>query len=54
MLTSGILQGLVLGPQLFVIFINDIPNPEVPDVYEFADNAKILNIISKMILQRYI
>ena len=46
--TSGIPQCSVLGPVLFLVFINDFP-----DVIEvlpklFADDAKVYNIISNL------
>ena len=42
---SGIPQGSVLGPILFVIFINDMPNTIRSFCQLFADDAKIFRNI---------
>jgi hypothetical protein len=39
--TSGIPQGSVLGPLMFILFINDLPDGIKSDVYLFADDTKI-------------
>jgi hypothetical protein len=46
--TSGIPQGSVLGPILFVCFINDLPDVIHTMVHIFADNTKVYNRVDEL------
>ena len=45
-ITSGIPQGNVLGPILFVLYINDLPENIVSNVYMSADDTKVFKTIT--------
>ena len=46
--TSGIPQGSVLGPILFVIFINDMPDAIACCMKLYADDAKVYNRVNNL------
>ena len=43
--TSGVPQGSVLGPTLFIIFVNDMPNVINSMLLMFADDTKLYRTI---------
>ena len=44
-ITSGVPQGSVLGPILFIIFVNDMPDVVNSMLLMFADNTKLYRTI---------
>ena len=45
---SGVLQGLVLGPLLFVLYVNDIDDSVSSKILKFADDTKIYNKVNSV------
>ncbi len=43
--TSGIPQGSVLGPTLYVVYVNDLPDAVICRMLLFADDTKIYRVI---------
>ena len=43
---SGVSQGSVLGPLLFLIYINDLDNNITSNVLEFADDTKVFRKVN--------
>ena len=42
---SGVPEGSILGPLLFIMYINDLTHMTDLDIHLYADDAKLMNII---------
>ena len=45
-ISSGVLQGSVLGPTLFLVYVNNLPDSVLSSLYMFADDTKIYHAIN--------
>jgi len=46
---SGVLQGSVLGPLPFLIYINDLEDNVVSNLFKFADDTKLFGQVKDMV-----
>ena len=46
--TSGVLQGSILGPLMFLIFVNDIPQITSSNIMLFADDTNLWRSIKSI------
>jgi hypothetical protein len=46
--TSGVPQGSVLGPTLFVYYINDLPSMVDCDIKMFADDTQTYSVVNSV------
>ena len=45
-ISSGVPQGSVLGPVLFIVYVNDLPDSVLSSLFMFADDTKLYRAIT--------